>query len=88
MDCARGTVVVSESPSQAHQGKHRAEGVTLQVGPSTQLSRGKAPAKLESLLPGDHAVVRYTGPPASATAVSIRLADPVRPAPKPPRPPP
>ena len=88
MDLARGTVVVSESSSPQRQGKHRTEGVTLLVGPSTQLTRGKAPAKLADLLPGDHAVVRYAGPAASAAAVSIRLADPVRPAPTPPRPPP
>ncbi len=88
MDRAKGEVVISESFSPTRQAKRHAETIVLRLDASTRLSRGKAPMRLEDLAPGDHAVARYLGSSASARAVSIRVADPVRPLPTPARPPP
>ncbi len=87
VDRVKGEVVISESAAQARPTKPRTETVTLQLDAATRLSRGKTPVLPEDLVPGDHAVARYLGPAAAAKAVSIRLADPVRPAPSPSRPP-
>ncbi len=84
VDRAKGEVVISESVSPTRQAKHRAE-IVLRLDASTRLSRGKTPVSLEDLVPGDQAVARYLGSAASLKAVSIRLADPVRPVPTPTR---
>ena len=85
VDRAKGEVVISESVSPTRQAKHRAETIVLRLDASTRLSRGKTPVSLEDLVPGDQAVARYLGSAASLKAVSIRLADPVRPVPTPTR---
>ena len=87
VDAVRGEAVVTESVTRARQAKHRAETVTLRVDATTELLRGKARVSLVDLAPGDHAVARYSGPPAGARAISVRVADPVKALPGPTRPP-
>jgi hypothetical protein len=78
IDRVKGEVVIAEAVSRPTPSAHKAETVVLHVDPKTAVTRGKVPVALDTLLPGDHAVARYVGPPGALRALSIRVADPVR----------